>query len=282
MIIKDYIYVDANGDSVIYLDNITTINLKKDINLEKKFENNFDLIEQDLELYEDECVQPSRDRDKIGSISPEALSALLYICNENNLKCLEPIYYERDINPLTPIGLQHYYRDVNCNKIQDKRKDSRLIKLGKKYREEIRDNISDNYNLSNYRAYVNVGGNVASFGYGNKEKFEKTKGYGFLNPDKANTILNSHSNIKKTRRGVMSHFIDLDIPIINFIEIEKMISNKDLKYFNRKLNAQQIQDSLDVNQDGMIDIAKGSLYQDKKYNLMLVWITLVICLGIII
>ena len=61
-----------------------------------------------------------------------------------------------------------------------------------------------------------------------------------------------------------------------------MISNKDLKYFNRKLNAQQIQDSLDVNQDGMIDIAKGSLYQDKKYNLMLVWITLVICLGIII
>ena len=58
-----------------------------------------------------------------------------------------------------------------------------------------------------------------------------------------------------------------------------MIKNKDLKYFNRKLSTQQIQDSLDINQDGMIDIAKGNLYEDKKYNLLVVWISLIISLG---
>ena len=275
-IIEDYIYIDENGDSVIYIDNITTIKSKRDITLKKIFENNFDLIEKDLLLYEDECVQPSRNRDKIDSISPEALSALLYVCDENNLKCLEPVYYEKDIDIENSIN---YYRDVNCNQLQDKRKESRLIKLGQRYREEIRDNISGNYNLSDYKAYINVGGNVASFGYNNKEKFEKRKGYGFLEPYRVNKILSYNPDKQSLRRGVINHFIDLEIPIINFIEIEKMIKNRDLKYFNRKLSAQQIEDGLDVNQDGMIDIAKGNLYEDKKYNLLIVWISLMISLG---
>jgi len=278
-IIKDYIYVDENGDSIIYIDNITTIKSKRDAILEKRFKDNFDLTEKDLVLYQDECVQPSRNRDKIGSISPEALSALLYVCDENNLKCLEPVYYEKDIDIDDSIESINYYRDVNCNQLQDKRKESRLIKLGQVYREKIRDKISDNYNLSGYKAYINVGGNVASFGYNNKEKFEKRKGYGFLEPYKANKILSYNPDNQTLRRGVINHFIDLKIPVINFIEIEKMIKNKDLKYFNRKLSTQQIQDSLDINQDGMIDIAKGNLYEDKKYNLLVVWISLIISLG---
>ena len=284
-IINDYIYIDENGDSVIYLDNITIINSKKDTTLTKKFNDDFDLIEQDLELYENECVQPSRDRDKVGSISPEALSALLYICDESNLKCLEPVYYEKDIdaqankNLIPYIDSIHYYRDVNCNQLQDKRKEFKLIKLGQKYREKIRNNISDNYNLSNYKAYINVGGNVASFGYNNKEKFEKKKGYGFLEHYKVKDILEYNPDDKTLRRGVINHFVDLKIPIINFIEIEKMIKNKDLKYFDRRLTIQQINDGLDVNQDGMIDIAKGNLYEDKKYNLLIVWISLIISLG---
>ena len=66
-------------------------------------------------MYEDECVQPSRDRDKVGSVSPEALSALLYVCDENNLKCLEPVYYEKDIDASMLVDSIHYFRDVNCN-----------------------------------------------------------------------------------------------------------------------------------------------------------------------
>ena len=281
-IIEDYVYIDEYGDSVIYIDNLTTIKTRSDSRLKRRFEENFDIIEQDVEIYENECNKPSRDKDKVGSVSPEALSALLYVCDEKKLKCLEPVYYEKDIDASMLVDSIHYFRDVNCNQIQDKRKDTRLIKFGQHYRENIRDNISGNYNLSNYKAYINVGGNVASFGYGNKEKFEKRKGYGFLESDQANKILNYNPDDKSLRRGVMNNFVDLGIPVINFIEIEKMISNKDLNYFDRKLDIQQIQDSLDVDNDGMIDIAKGSLYEDKKYNLIFVWLSLMVSLGLIV
>lgn len=61
-----------------------------------------------------------------------------------------------------------------------------------------------------------------------------------------------------------------------------MINDKDLKYFDRKLDSQQIQDSLDINNDGMVDIAKGNLYQDKKYSLIFVWLSLIVSLGLIV
>ena len=288
-LIEDYIYFDENGDSVIYIDRITTIKSKQDTTLEKRFENNFDLIEKDTIPYNEECVQPSRNRDKVGSISPESLSALLYVCNEKNLKCLEPIYYEKEIdNIVSPVDGVDYYRDVNCNGIKDEKKDDngkknyKLSNLGIKYKDEIRSDISDSYDLSHYKAYINIGGNIASFGYKNKEKFEKRKGYGFLEPYKVNEILSYNPDGKSLRRGVITHFANSNIPVINFIEIEKMINDKDLKYFDRKLDGQQIQDSLDIDNDGMVDIAKGNLYQDKKYSLIFVWLSLMVSLGLIV
>ena len=77
---------------------------------------------------------------------------------------------------------------------------------------------------------------------------------------------------------MIGHFAAHNIPIINFIEIEKLLNGIDLKYFNRKIKNQ----NLDVNQDGMIDIGKGNLYQNTKYNLAIVWIALIISLGSII
>ena len=70
--------------------------------------------------------------------------------------------------------------------------------MNNKYRLEIKDSLRQNYNLSPYKAYINIGGGVASFGYRNQEKFEK-EGFGLLQPDEVINILNENNkkNIKE-------------------------------------------------------------------------------------
>ena len=36
-----------------------------------------------------------------------------------------------------------------------------------------------------------------------------------------------------------------------------------------------------MNEDGMIDIGLGNLYHNKKYNLIIVWLALIINMGLI-
>ena len=206
---------------------------------------------------------------------PESLSALLKVCKNQSLECLEPTPYEKfdDSNLNGKWDDGEDFSDVNENGTRDLNK---KIILNNKYRLEIKNSISQKYDLHRYKAYINVGGSVASFGYKNQERFEKN-GYGLVSVDTVVKILTDEKR-KRTKRGVISSFIDAGIPIINFIEIEKILNGVDLKYFNR-----QIKDPyLDSNKDGMIDIGKGNLYQDTMYQLYIVWVALIISLGLII
>ena len=216
-------------------------------------------------------IKNNRKKNIYGRV-PEALSALLTICENESLNCLEPTPYEKfiDINSNGVWDEEESFLDVNEN---GKRDFNKKTILNNKYRLEIKDSISQDYNLSPYKVYVNVGGGVASFGYKNQERFEQS-GYGLVSSDTVIKILTDEKG-RRTKRGVIGHFSEIGIPIINFIEIEKILDGIDLKYFNRKINNQ----SLDSNQDGMIDVGKGNLYQNTKYNLTIVWIALLISLS---
>ena len=206
---------------------------------------------------------------------PEALSALLKVCDEEKLECLEPTPYEKyiDSNQNNIYDSGEEYLDINNN---GKRDFNNKILMNNKYRLEIKDSLRQNYNLSPYKAYINIGGGVASFGYRNQEKFEK-EGFGLLQPDEVINILNEN-NKKKYKRGVISQFAEANIPIINFIEIEKLLKDVDLNYFNRKV----VNDKFDSNNDNLIDIGKGNLYKVASYNMTIVWIALIISLSLII
>ena len=216
-------------------------------------------------------IKNNRKKNIYGRV-PEALSALLTICENESLNCLEPTPYEKfiDINSNGVWDEEESFLDINEN---GKRDFNKKTILNNKYRLEIKDSISQDYNLSPYKVYVNVGGGVASFGYKNQERFEQS-GYGLVSSDTVIKILTDEKG-RRTKRGVIGHFSEIGIPIINFIEIEKILDGIDLKYFNRKINNQ----SLDSNQDGMIDVGKGNLYQNTKYNLTIVWIALLISLS---
>ena len=284
MIDKHY---DVQSGDTIYISNIATVDRSDKNQILKDFEANFDLDDLlDSISYEDECNSKERvarrDKDKLGIIAPETLSALLYICDEKGLKCLEQSYLETIgslkkkekylFDSLSLKAHQRPFHDVNCNGIYDKRYDHRL-KLDAEYSSNYKKNISDNYDLSHYKAYINVGGSVASFGLYNQKKLEKSS-YGFVLAD---TVKNILKNEGSKRRGVITHFIDQGIPIINFIEIEKLLDGVDLKYFNREISDK----TLDMNEDGMIDIGLGNLYHNKKYNLIIVWLALIINMGLI-
>ena len=206
---------------------------------------------------------------------PEALSALLKVCNKRNLECLEPTPYEKyvDLNQNNKYDYGEEYLDINNNGNRDF---NNKTLMNNKYRLEIKDSLKQNYDLSPYKVYINIGGGVASFGYRNQEKFEK-KGFGLLQSDEVINILNEN-NKKTYKRGVISQFAEANIPIINFIEIEKLLKNVDLNYFNRKV----INDKFDLNNDNLIDIGKGNLYKVASYNLTIVWIALIISLSLII
>ena len=206
---------------------------------------------------------------------PEALSALLKVCDKRNLECLEPTPYEKytDLNQNNKYDYGEEYLDINHNGNRDF---NNKTLMNNKYRLEIKDSLKQNYDLSPYKVYINIGGGVASFGYRNQEKFEK-KGFGLLQPDEVINILNEN-NKKTYKRGVISQFAEANIPIINFIEIEKLLKNIDLNYFNRKV----INDKFDSNNDNLIDIGKGNLYKVASYNMTIVWIALIVSLSLII
>tara|TARA_B100001287_G_scaffold18706_1_gene13892 strand:+ start:6671 stop:8041 length:1371 start_codon:yes stop_codon:yes gene_type:complete len=165
-----------------------------------------------------------------------------------------------------------------------------------------------NGTLSCYDAYVNIGGGVASFGYKGKNKLKDNYGY-----VKAKDVLDVLPPFEK-RSSVMVKFADLNIPLINITEIEKLIKGSDIGYFNSfipdeldqigngKWDREGFKWSQDLSgtpeiffdlnnngswddneeyldQDGLLDIGKGNLYNTKMFNMLVVWLGLVICLG---
>ena len=169
------------------------------------------------------------------------------------------------------------------------------------------DNCSDN-TLSCYKAYINIGGGVASFGFKGKNKLKEH--YGFVQASKVLSLIPSFDK----RASVISKFCDIDIPVVNIVEIEKLIKGTDIGYFNSPIssdldmvgNGKWDQDGFkwsqnlngnpeiftDTNndgewnqgeffldQDGLLDIGKGSLYYTRKFNMLIVWLGLFICLG---
>ncbi len=162
--------------------------------------------------------------------------------------------------------------------------------------------------LSCFDAYVNVGGGVASFGYKGKNKLKDNYGY-----VKANDVLDVLPSFEK-RNSVMAKFAESNIPLINITEIEKLIKGTDIGYFNSPiiseldqigngkwdkegfkwsqnlngspevfvdLNQNTVWDEGEeyLDQDGLLDIGKGNLYNTKKFNMIVVWFGLMICLG---
>ena len=162
--------------------------------------------------------------------------------------------------------------------------------------------------LSCFDAYVNVGGSVASFGYKGKNKLKDNFGY-----VKASDVLDILPSFEK-RNSVMAKFAESNIPLINITEIEKLIKGTDIGYFNSPIIAeldqigngkwdkegfkwsQNLNGSPEVfvdlnqntiwdegeeylDQDGLLDIGKGNLYNTKKFNMIVVWFGLMICLG---
>ena len=162
--------------------------------------------------------------------------------------------------------------------------------------------------LSCFDAYVNVGGGVASFGYKGKNKLKDNYGY-----VKATDVLDVLPPFDK-RNSVMAKFAEVNIPLINITEIEKLIKGSDIGYFNSpiiseldqigngKWDKEGFKWSQDLNgspevfidlnqngvwnegeeyldQDGLLDIGKGNLYNTQKFNMLVVWFGLIICLG---
>ncbi len=170
-----------------------------------------------------------------------------------------------------------------------------------------KNNCSDN-TLSCYKAYINIGGGVASFGFKGKNKLKEN--YGFV---KSSTVAELLPSFEK-RSSVISKFCEFNIPIVNLIEIEKLIKGTDIGYFNQPIandldmvgNGKWDQDGFKWNQDlngnaeifnddnnngfwdngeffldqdGLVDIGKGNLYYTRKFNMLIVWFGLLICLG---
>ena len=159
-----------------------------------------------------------------------------------------------------------------------------------------------------FDAYVNVGGGVASFGYKGKNKLKDNYGY-----VKATDVLDILPSFEK-RNSVMAKFSESNIPLINITEIEKLIKGSDIGYFNSPVIdgldqigngkwdregfkwSQNLSGSPEVfidanensnwdegeeylDQDGLLDIGKGNLYNTQKFNMLVVWFGLIICLG---
>ena len=162
--------------------------------------------------------------------------------------------------------------------------------------------------LSCFDAYVNVGGGVASFGYKGKNKLKDN--YGYI---EATDVLDILPSFEK-RNSVMAKFSESNIPLINITEIEKLIKGSDIGYFNSPVVdgldqigngkwdregfkwSQNLSGSPEVfidanensnwdegeeylDQDGLLDIGKGNLYNTQKFNMLVVWFGLIICLG---
>ena len=162
--------------------------------------------------------------------------------------------------------------------------------------------------LSCYKAYINVGGGVASFGFKGKNKLKDY--YGYVS---ANEVLDEIPFFNK-RPSVISRFCESNIPLINIVEIQRLIKGSDISYFNEPVsdgldiigngkwdkdgfkwsqnlsgdseffnddNGNNIWDDREfyIDQDGLLDIGKGNLFYTRKFNMLLVWLGLFVCLG---
>lgn len=162
--------------------------------------------------------------------------------------------------------------------------------------------------LSCYKAYINVGGGVASFGFKGKNKLKDY--YGYVS---ANEVLDEIPFFNK-RPSVISRFCESNIPLINIVEIQRLIKGSDISYFNEPVsdgldiigngkwdkdgfkwsqnlsgdseffnddNGNKIWDDREfyIDQDGLLDIGKGNLFYTRKFNMLLVWLGLFVCLG---
>ena len=170
-------------------------------------------------------------------------------------------------------------------------------------------NQCDEKDLSCYKAYINIGGSVASIGLKAHGKLSK-KHYGFINPSVIQDVLPPYEKSS----SVIIKFSDSNIPTINFIKIEKLIKKNNGKkndwisiaYFNDEFDSKldlvgngvwdenhyewneekagQDESYTDINnnnqydkgepfkdQDGVIDIGKGNLFYAKRFNMLIVW-----------
>tara|TARA_Y100001970_G_C14230255_1_gene858151 strand:+ start:601 stop:1971 length:1371 start_codon:yes stop_codon:yes gene_type:complete len=183
-----------------------------------------------------------------------------------------------------------------------------VLKQSINKRLELYQNECSDKTLSCYKAYINIGGGVASFGFKGKNKLKEY--YGFV---RASKILEEIPKFEK-RPSVISKFCESNISVINFTEIEKLIKGYDIAYFNSSVasdldvmgngkwdkegfkwnqdlsgNSELFTDinnnntwdegEIFIDQDGLIDIGKGNLYYTKKFNMLIVWLGLLICLG---
>lgn len=227
-----------------------------------------------------EIMSDNKIKKNKGGIVPESLNAILAACEDLGLFCMEPAEYESFIDcgfnesnvyicsdSLSlwdnRFGNQKYdfgerFNDINNNGRRDMNK---AIYMNRKFRDEIKKNISQDYNLSKYKAYINIGGGISSFGFKGQEKLEKY--FGYIDSEKVSSILPSS---KERYRGVMGHFSDADIPIINIVEIEKLVREVDIKYFNKSISNKD----MDILGDGLfnksIDINCEYLYDSTEYN----------------
>jgi len=227
-----------------------------------------------------EIMSDNKIKKNKGGIVPESLNAILAACENLGLFCMEPAEYESFIDcgfnesnvyicsdSLSlwdnRFGNQKYdfgerFNDINNNGRRDMNK---AIYMNRKFRDEIKKNISQDYNLSKYKAYINIGGGISSFGFKGQEKLENH--FGYIDPEKVSSILPSS---KERYRGVMGHFSDADIPIINIVEIEKLVREVDIKYFNKSISNKD----MDILGDGLfnksIDINCEYLYDSTEYN----------------
>ena len=95
---------------------------------------------------------------------------------------------------------------------------------------------------------------------------------GYCSADKIKSLLPAFD----VRPSVMIKFAELDVPIINIVEIERLISDIDIAYFNEEIDRSE----LDSDKDGLIDIGEGNLYYTKRFNLIILTCCLLIALGI--
>ena len=197
-----------------------------------------------------------------GGIVPESLNAILKACEDLSLNCMESAEYEHFIDCglyndtifmcaddtlwKESYGNGQYdfgetFDDINKNGIRDINKG---IYMNRKYRDNIKMNISQDYNLSHYKAYINIGGGISSFGYKGQEKLGNHVGY--VKPEKVLELLPSP---KGKYRGVMSHFADSNVPIINIVEIDKLVKGVDIQYFDKKI----VDKDMDILGDGIFN-----------------------------
>tara|TARA_B100002051_G_scaffold273712_1_gene313090 strand:+ start:5780 stop:7150 length:1371 start_codon:yes stop_codon:yes gene_type:complete len=183
-----------------------------------------------------------------------------------------------------------------------------ILKKSINQRISIYEKACSDTSLSCFDAYINVGGGVASFGYKGKNKLKDNYGY-----VQAKDIINALPEFEK-RNSVMIRFAESNISIINITEIEKLIKGSDIGYFNSSVideldqsgngkwdregfkwsqnlsgNPERFTDTNSngawddgepfLDQDGLVDIGKGNLFNTQKFNIIVVWLGLIICLG---